>query len=221
MAKLRHSKIEKEFLLLPIVFLSASLIFAAWLNSSGPADLRTDIKEFILKELVHSHPLPPGQVADAAYVLGGTQESLEFKYLTIAQLYKHGAIDRVWLLSRPGVTEHDSETGRNIANDEWSILELVKLGVPADKIEIIKINEGFFGTLREAEHVAELVRLRKIKTLLLISQPYHSQRVYISFKNFLPQEGFNFYIQSPNENQRFVEMAIEFFKLQVYTHLLL
>jgi uncharacterized SAM-binding protein YcdF (DUF218 family) len=221
MARLWHWKIKKEFLLLPVVFLSASLIFAAWMSSSGAADLRSDIKEFILKELVHSHPLPPGQVADAAYVLGGTQESLESKYLTVAQLYNKGAIERIWLLSRPGITEHDSGIGRNISNDEWSILELEKLGVPADKIEIIKINDGFFGTLREAEHIAKVVRLRKIKTLLLISQPYHSQRVYISFRKFLPEEGSNYYIQSPNENQRFIEMAIEFFKLKVYTHLLL
>jgi uncharacterized SAM-binding protein YcdF (DUF218 family) len=221
MARLWHWKIKKEFLLLPVVFLSASLIFAAWMSSSGAADLRSDIKEFILKELVHSHPLPPGQVADAAYVLGGTQESLESKYLTVAQLYKNGGFDRVWLLSRPGITEHNREIGRNISNDEWSILELETLGVPADKIEIIKINEGFFGTWREAKHIAKLVRLRKIKTLVLISQPYHSQRVYTSFKKFLPEEEFNFYIQSSNENQRFIEMAIEFFKLKVYTHLLL
>jgi uncharacterized SAM-binding protein YcdF (DUF218 family) len=221
MGKIRHSKIKKEFLLLPIVLLSGLLILAAWLNSSGAADLRSDIKESILKELVHSYPLPPGQVADAAYVLGGTQESLESKYLTVAQLYKNGGFDRVWLLSRPGITEHNREIGRNISNDEWSILELETLGVPADKIEIIKINEGFFGTWREAKHIAKLVRLRKIKTLVLISQPYHSQRVYTSFKKFLPEEEFNFYIQSSNENQRFIEMAIEFFKLKVYTHLLL
>jgi uncharacterized SAM-binding protein YcdF (DUF218 family) len=221
MGKIRHSKIKKEFLLLPIVLLSGLLILAAWLNSSGAADLRSDIKESILKELVHSYPLPPGQVADAAYVLGGTQESLESKYLTVAQLYNNGAIERAWLLSRPGITEHDSGIGRNITNDEWSILELEKLGVPAEKIEIIKINDGFFGTLREAEHIAKLVRLRKIRTLLLISQPYHSQRVYISFKKFLPKEECNFYIQSPNENQKFIEMAIELFKLQVYEHLLL
>jgi uncharacterized SAM-binding protein YcdF (DUF218 family) len=221
MTRLWHSKIKKEFLLLPVVFLSASLIFAAWMNSSGAADLRSDIKDFLLRELVHSYPLPPGRVADAAYVLGGTQDSLEFKYLAVAQLYKSGAFDRVWLLSRPGITEHNREIGRNISNDEWSILELETLGVPADKIEIIKISEEFFGTLREAKHIAKLVRLRKIKTLVLISQPYHSQRVYISFKKFLPEEEFNFYIQSSNENQRFIEMAIEFLKLQVYTHLIL
>jgi uncharacterized SAM-binding protein YcdF (DUF218 family) len=221
MTRLWHSKIKKEFLLLPVVFLSASLIFAAWMNSSGAADLRSDIKDFLLRELVHSYPLPPGRVADAAYVLGGTQDSLEFKYLAVAQLYKSGAFDRVWLLSRPGITEHNREIGRNISNDEWSILELETLGVPADKIEIVKMDEEFFGTLREAKHIAKLVRLRKIKTLVLISQPYHSKRVYATFKKFLPEEGFNFYVQTSNENQRFIEMAIELFKLQVYTHLLL
>jgi uncharacterized SAM-binding protein YcdF (DUF218 family) len=221
MAKLMHSKIKKELLLLPVVFLSASLILGAWLNSSKATDLRSDIKKSILDELVHFYPLPPGQVADAAYVLGGTQESLEFKFLTVAHLYKNEAIGRVWLLSRPGITEHNQELGRNLTNDEWSILELKRLGVPTDKIEIIKINGGFFGTLSEAKYISKLVRHRKIRTLLLVSQPYHSQRVYISFKKFLPQENFNFYIQSPAETQRFIQMAIELFKLEVYSHLLL
>ena len=221
MAKLMHLKIKKELLLLSIVFLSSSLILAAWLNSSRPADLGSDIKKSILEELVHLYPLPPGQVADAAYVLGGTQESLEYKFLTVSELYTNGAIDRVWLLSRPGITENNPDTGRNLTNDEWSILELRKLGVPTDKIEIIKIDHGFFGTLSEAKHISELVRNRKIRTLLLITQPYHSQRVYTSFKKFLPQENLNFYIQSSTESQRLIQMAIELFKLKVYAHLLL
>jgi uncharacterized SAM-binding protein YcdF (DUF218 family) len=221
MNKLIHSKAKKEFLLLPVVFLSVSLIFAAWLSSIRVADVRSDIKEYILKELVHSYPLPPGEVANAAYVLGGTQEGLEFKYLTVAELYTKGVIDRVWLLSRPGVTEYNPQIGRNLTNDEWSILEMKNLGLPADKIEIIKINKGFFGTLSEAKHIAKLVRFRKIKTLLLITQPCHSQRAYMSFKKLLPPENFNLYIQSSNESQRFIEMADELFKLKVYAHLLL
>ncbi len=221
MARLIDSKIKKEFFLLPVVFLSACLIFTAWLDSSGAAGLRSDIKESILKELVHSYPIPPGRIADAAYVLGGAQGSLEFKYLTVAELYANGTIDRVWLLGRPGITENSPEIGRNLTNDEWSILELKKLGVPAEKIEIIKIDKGFFGTLQEAKHISKLTRIRKIRTLLLVSQPYHSQRAYISFKKFLPEDKFNLYLQSSNERQRFFEMVIEFFKLTVYEHLLL
>ena len=221
MVKSVHSKILKNLLLLPLFLLLLALIFIAWLDSDGATDVRSDIKEFFLKELVHVYPLPPGQVVDAAYILGGPQDSLKLKFLLVAELYKNGAIDKVWLPSRTGLTEYNSQTDRNMTNDEWSILELHKLRVPPDKIEIIKIGEGLFGTWLEARHISELVRLRKTETFLLIAQPYHSQRVYMSFKKFLPKNNLKFYIQSSSESSRFIEVAIELFKLKVYEHLLL
>ena len=209
----------------PLIFLKvliflAGLIFVVWLNSSGAADFRSYIREFILKELVHLNPLHPGQAADVAYVLGGSQRSLEFKYETVGEFYRKGLVGKVWILSRKGITEFSHEAGRNLTYDEWSIRELEKLGVPENKIELVTIDEGFFGTLSEAKKVSDLIRQRALKTLFLISEPYHSQRVNVSFKKFMPP-GTILYIQSSSNTQRLYETLIELIKLIVYENWLL
>ena len=99
--------------------------------------------------------------------------------------------------------------------------QLKKFGVPSEKVEVVELQDRFFGTLSEAEQISELVRQRGLKTLLLISQPFHTHRVYMSFKKFLPQEKFSFYVQSSIDSQRLFELAIEYLKMNVYDHLFL
>ncbi|MBW1720052.1 MAG: hypothetical protein JRJ43_10940 [Deltaproteobacteria bacterium] len=105
----------------------------------------------ILDELIDINPLPSGAKVDAIYVLGGSQTNLELKYKTASELYHKGICKRIWILSRPGITEYNVSLGRNLTNNEWSILKLTEFGVPEECIEPIKINEGFFGTFTEAQ----------------------------------------------------------------------
>jgi uncharacterized SAM-binding protein YcdF (DUF218 family) len=165
--------------------IAAVLIVGAWLNSGAAANFRTGLKERLLDELVHVNPLPSGRFAGAAYVLGGSQRSLELKYQVAAGLFKKGTVGKLWILGQPGIAQFSPELGRNLTNDEWSIRQMQKYGVPADKVEILQLEEGYFGTLSEARQVSALARQRGLRTLALIAQPYHSRRVDLSFRKFM------------------------------------
>jgi uncharacterized SAM-binding protein YcdF (DUF218 family) len=206
--KLRHLKF------LGVAFL-ATLSSAAWLMGTAADELRSEIHGNAARRLVHLRPIPPGLHADVVYVLGGNERSLQFKYQAAAEAFRTGSVTKIWILGRPGLTEYRPEIGRNLANDEWSIDQLKKLGVPAESIEIVNVPHGFFGTLAEAKQVSELVRSRGLKSLLLIAQPYHTRRAYISFKRYLP-EGVILYAQSSNETQRLHQAFIELIKFEVY-----
>jgi uncharacterized SAM-binding protein YcdF (DUF218 family) len=211
----------KILTILLAAFLSATMICVIWLNSDKASEFRVMVKELILKQLTNGRPLPPGKVVDVIYVLGGSEKSLRCKYQTVAELYKNQAANKVWIISRQGITRFSKELGRNYTNDEWSIDQLKQLGVPKENIETIKIEEGCFGTLSEAKHISKAVQQRGYTSILLISQAYHTQRVYISFKKFLPSEYVSFYIQSSSGGQRLYENILELIKLKVYEVLLL
>ena len=138
-------------------------ISALWLNSNNAGHFRTNLKQFILDELIDINPPPSGEKIDAIYVLGGSPRSLAFKYKTAAELFHRGISKRIWILSRPGKTEFSRSLGRNLTNDEWSVLKLKEFGVPAENIEPIKIDEGFFGTFSETEGISSLPKDRDIK----------------------------------------------------------
>jgi uncharacterized SAM-binding protein YcdF (DUF218 family) len=171
--------------------------------------------EAVLKRLIAVTPLPAGQVADVAYVLGGNQGSLESKYQRVAELYHQGAISRIWILARPGVTEYSRVHRRNLSNDEWSIAALQSLGVPAERVELVTISGGFFGTLAEARAVSGLVRERGIARLLLVAQLHHTRRVRLSFAGELAGD-VSMYIQSSDSATAFHEVLVEWVKLEIY-----
>ena len=221
MTKIIELVIKRRIIILPAIFLLAFLISAIWLNSSRAAGFRFEIKELILSELVNVKPVPPGGTVDIIYVLGGTQESLKYKYDKTAELYRCGVSKKIWILDRPGTTEYNSKAARNFTNNEWSLFYFEKLGVPKDKIEIIMVSEGFFGTLSEAKHISQFIRQRGYSSILLISQDYHTERAYISFKKFLPPEGYSLYIQNSNEHHRLYETIFEVIKLNAYKSWLL
>lgn len=213
--------IKRRLLILLVIFLLATSISAIWLNSSKAAGFRSEIKESILRELVKTKPVPSGATVDIIYVLGGNQESLEYKYNKTAELYKCGVSKKIWILDRPGTTGYNHMAGRNFTNNEWSLFYLGELGVPKDKIEIIKVDGGFFGTLSEAKHISQIVGQRGYSSILLISQYYHAERAHISFKKYLPTEGFSLYIQNSNESHRLYEVIFELIKLKSYKNWLL
>ncbi len=133
-----------------LVTFSLSLV---WLNSSSASDVRADLKHLLSDELIHINPLNLGAKADVLYVLGGSQTSLEHRYKTAADLFHKGICKNIWILSRPGKTEYSPSLGRNLTNDEWSILKLNEFGVPKEFILPIKVKDRFFGTFSEANDV--------------------------------------------------------------------
>jgi len=222
----------------PIFFILFSAIFALifsaiWLNSTSSGAFRTDLKHLILSELIDINPLPSGSKVDAIYVLGGSQRSLEHRYKTASELYHKGICKRIWILSRPGITEYSVSLDRNLTNNEWSILKLKEFGVPSECIEPIKVNEGFFGTFSEAKGISSLIKRQGYKSLLLISSPEHLYRAEISFDNFLKDQNTSIYacpvksgfyltgVQGSGESDVLLRyLLVEFIKLKVYQYLL-
>jgi len=206
-------------------FSSALFVFALpaiWLNTNSAGHFRTDLKRFILSELVYNNPSPFGAKADAIYVLGGSQRSLEFKYKTAADLFHQGISNRIWILSRPGKTEFSRSLGRNLTNDEWSIQKLKEFGVPEKNVETIKIESRFFGTFTEAKGISSLLKRRGYKDIVLISSDDHTKRIKVSFDNFLKgQENIKTYTQSSGERILLRHAIFEFIKLNVYQYLLI
>ena len=205
-------------LLAVCVFLAVAA--GAWLFSGSAAGFRLQLSEILLKELFREAPVPPGESVDAAYVLGGTEESLEYKYRTVADLVASGTVRKVWILGRPGTTGYSATLGRNWTNDEWSVHTLDDLGVPSEQTEILEMEEGFFGTLSEAKQVSEFVASRSVKSIVLVAQKFHTRRVLSSFRKYMPA-GVKVYISSSEDTQRLSENCIEFFKWTVYETFLL
>ncbi len=175
----------------------------------------------MLDELIRINPPAPGAKVDALYVLGSSQTSLEYKYKTAADLFHKGICKRIWILSRPGKTEYDRSQGRNLTNDEWSILKLKEFGVPKEHIEPIKFKEGFFGTFAEAKGISSLIKSRGYKSLLLVSSPDHTHRVKISFDNFLKNQNTSLLIQRSEGKAFLIDLIVEYFKLKVYQYFLI
>lgn len=199
-------------------FVSSS--FALWLIDGSLSGLRASLEDLIREELIHEDSKICTNVVDAIYVLGGFQSSLEFKFKTAATLYHDGICKRILILSRPGKTEYSSLLGRNLTNDEWAILKLEKLGIPTKNVEAICIKKGFFGTLTETKGISELVNKRGYKSIILISSPYHTHRVKISFEEFLKDHNVTSYVQGSGRKACLKELIVEFIKLKVYQYLL-
>jgi len=116
----------------------------------------------------------------AVYVLGGTQLSLRSKYRRAAFLLHQGGAEKAFVLSSPGITEYAGDLGRNLTNDEWTVRQLTRLRVGEERIEFIALQDGFFGTLREAKTLRTISLERGIERLVLVCSAYHSRRVLVT-----------------------------------------
>ncbi|MDZ7833612.1 MAG: hypothetical protein U5L07_17840 [Desulfobacterales bacterium] len=108
--------------------------------------------------------LPEGKTFDAVYILGGGQESLKAKFRTVAALHDRDRCKAIFILSRPGTTEYNRALGRNLSNDEWSLMILENLNIPRNHVHTIEVDSGFFGTYSEARTVSEMAKKKTGKT---------------------------------------------------------
>ena len=192
-----------------------------WLTTKSAGNFRTDLKQSILKKLIRVNPPGPGEKVDVMYLLGGNQTSMEFKSKTASEFFHKGLCRKIWVMSRPGITKYNRALGRNWTENEYSIMKLKKFGIPEKNIEVIKINEGFFGTYSEARGISSVIREKQYKSILLITQPYHTHRVKICFNKFLSDEKVSRYVQGSSERMLLRHLIVEFIKLKVYQSLLI
>lgn len=203
----------RSFFFLCIGFLFLSLV-------AGTVG-RTAAKEWLRLQLICTDPLPASTKFDAAYILGGGQKALEYKFEKIANLYKKGLCKKVLILSRSGTTEYNKEYGRNLTNDEWSLIQLRKRNVLSKDVEMISLKDSFFGTFAEAEKVSKIVKKRDYEIILLISSPHHTQRIRESFSKFLKHGDVRIFVIGTEYQQKILELIKEYIKLYIYRLILL
>jgi len=175
----------------------------------------------LLAYLCEVHPAPPAASADAIYVLGGGQSSLEKRFPIAASLYKDQIARRILILSRPGITEYSASLGRNLTNDEWAYGKLSELGISRSDIETVPVEKSFFGTLSEAAAISSLVKSRGYKTLILVTSDYHTQRVWKSFSKLMEHSDVALYIYAAADPATILNLIRELAKLLVYSVFLL
>ena len=210
-------KIKRKFKWIFLFTLFFFLVLFAFQQS----DLSTSITKNLLSYLICTDNLPPEKVFDGVYILGGDQESLTAKYETIAKLYVQGRCKAINILSRHGITEYNNALGRNLTNDEWSLMLLEGFGISTNDVRTLKIEPGLFGTYTEAKWISRVAEKNGWKNLLLITSPHHTKRVKQCFTHLIDGTAINFWVTSSKYNVGFWELLSEFFKLQFYQIFLL
>ena len=182
---------------------------------------------YLMKGLVFEHHLPHdhgGPLPDTSavvYILGGTQDSLSYKWKTVGRLYEEGTVRKILVLHRPGITEYSPVLGRNLTNDEWATGKLKEEGVPAENVEFILVPPAPFDTFAEARGISALARSRRLKRLVLVSSMHHTKRVWISFSHFNVDNAFESYTYGSEEGTGIFELLMENLKLRLYRHIVL
>ena len=185
------------------------------------------IEIYLMKGLVFEHHLPLGkngclpEPSLVAYVLGGTQESLSYKWKTVGRLYAEGAVRKILVLHRPGITEYSPVLGRNLTNDEWSIGKLKEEGVAVETVEFVSVPPATFATFAEARVISALARSRRVMRLVLVTSRNHTERVRLSFSWFNADNAFESYIYGSEEKVGIVELLRENMTLRIYRYFVL
>ena len=196
-------------------------------GNQGIRGFEDRLKFHLMKGLVSEHHLPPGNngrlpgTSLVAYILGGTQDSLSYKWKTVGRLYAEGTVGKILVLHRPGITEYSPAIGRNFTNDEWAIGKLKEEGVAVDAVEFVSVPPAAFDTFAEARVISAHARSRRVKRLVLISSTHHTKRVWLSFSHFNVDNAFESYAYGSAEKAGIPELLLENLKLRMYRYIVL
>ncbi len=134
------------------------------------------IAPFLADQLVASRPLDK---ADAILVLSGSAEYTDRTHAG-ARAFTEGVAPRIFLTNDGSQGGWIEAHKRNPYFVERAFVELVNQGVPESAIEILP---GFVhGTDDEANLVVVMAAERKLRSILLVTSPYHSRRALWTFE---------------------------------------
>ncbi len=193
----------------------AGLYLLALLLLSIPFTVPAYFKDFS-EPLISVPDVRPDTCADALYILGGSEKSVNNHINTAINRYHSGATRRIIFFNSTAKEEYDPALGRNLTKNEWITKQLIKGGVPRNSIRIMPFREGLFGTLSEARTVSEYVKAKDYASIILVSSPGHTRRVSLCFGHYFKGKNISMYIEHSKDPFYFREMVLEFFKLQVY-----
>jgi hypothetical protein len=155
------------------------------------------------------------------YVLGGSRASLFRKFKVAAWCYRADECARIVILHEPGNNEYDPVLRRNLTNDEWAIRELVRRGVSQEDVELLTVKPGSWGTLNEARDLAEFLKGRGIRRLILVTALAHTRRVRESFSCFLQGVEIELRVLATEETFSLRNLMVEYLKVTLYNTVLL
>jgi DUF218 domain. len=219
------------YLLAIALFLSVGTVgirFAPFEKTNQTVRVFADrITLHLMRGLVFEHHLPldkNGRLPDTslvAYVLGGTQDSLSYKWKTVGRLYAEGTVRKILILHRPGITEYSPVLGRNLTNDEWATGKLKEEGVAVETVEFVSVPPATFETFAEARVISALARSRRVKWLVLVTSRHHTERVRLSFSYFNVGSAFESYSYGSEERAGIIELLRENLTLRIYRYFVL
>jgi uncharacterized SAM-binding protein YcdF (DUF218 family) len=111
--------------------------------------------------------------ADAIVVLSGSSSYLE-RTRQAAELYQAGRAPKIILTNDNQLSGWSNELERNPLFAERAFQELQRLGVPADRVEILQ--QPVASTHDEALLIHAQSGQRKFKSIIFVTSPYHSRR---------------------------------------------
>jgi uncharacterized SAM-binding protein YcdF (DUF218 family) len=155
-------KITRSFKLIVIFF----LLFLAWIF----------LAPFLAERLIVEKPM---ERADAILILGGSSTYLE-RTREAAELFKNARAPKIFLTDDGFQGGWNRTEQRNPFFYELARWELLKQGVPEDAIEVLPtVVEG---THDEAVLAAKIAGERNLKSILLVTSPYHTRRALWTFE---------------------------------------
>jgi hypothetical protein len=95
------------------------------------------------------------------------------------------------------------------------------LDVKQEDIETVSVKFGFFGTLREAKRVTDIVREIGGERLILVTSSYHTRRAFLSFSVFQRQIPIEIYVYEAEDDVGIINMFSEAVKLFMYENIIL
>lgn len=189
--------------------------------------LHKELVNFLQEKLVYEKQIPYSLLSKTSgnnnviYVLGGNQHGLRYRFKEASILYHQGLSNKILILSRPGITDFDSDLGRNLTNNEWAIMELRKFNVKKEDIEPVPVQASFLGTLSEAKDLPDIVRKKGYSKLFLVTSTYHTKRTFAVFSKFAPNSSIELYIYGSDDVPGIQELLIEHMKMLLYENIVL
>lgn len=153
---------------------------------------------------------------DAVYLLGGPYISTLRHMNRAVELYKQGVVKRVYVYGSKSQSVYDPLKQRYLTRSEWVVNKMVSKGVCITDVTAFEINNRFFGTLSEARDFSKYVKSKNIKSVLLISSPYHTRRVKMAFTHYLSSSNVSVYVIPSKDYCSFIDLLFEFAKLIIY-----
>lgn len=121
---------------------------------------------------------------DAAYVMAGGL-AIEERLRAAADLYHMGRVPRLYLMRDDGRSAYSFVDQRSLSRTEWMLGYLQWLGVPADKVTLIRdTTQSRLGSLNEAILMRAALP-PDTHRLVVVTSPVHTRRSGLAFRRRL------------------------------------